>query len=78
MAHKKWILRLIINPPGEPPYITYAASDFTLIVTAETEHDAREKADKHDDNGFKDRLGRFGIEHPFLSGEYSTCDVIGF
>jgi len=64
----KWLLHLVIPVQGEPAWIVYETTGFDLIITTETEADAREMADK---NETREIPG--GIPHPWLSKEYSTA-----
>ena len=67
-----WLLRLCIAVPGEPPWVTYETTHLTLVVTAETEDEARAKADKYEEDEHRGKIVPEGVEHPWLSPQYST------
>ncbi|MBU1067067.1 hypothetical protein KKE60_04740 [Patescibacteria group bacterium] len=66
-----WLLHLIIPVPGKPAWIVYETSGFDLIITAETEAEAREMADKNETREIPGAL-----PHPWLSKEYAIATIL--
>jgi hypothetical protein len=64
-----WLLELVIGVPGQPAWVTFGLSDLNLIVTADTEEQARKLADESRPN-VNDRTPGIVIEHPYLSRKY--------
>jgi hypothetical protein len=74
MENKSWLLKLVLNVPGRPPYIVYETSEFDLTVTAETEDDARKMAYEYEGRKLHTfEQGDLDIKGFWLSKEHSLC-----
>ncbi len=74
----RWLLRLIVGVPGEHPWVTKPLEYLNLVVEADTEGEARNVANKYDEDKHREDLELLtGVKSPWLTEEYCACIRIG-